>query len=108
MAAARVSTAVPPSASSPRVSRGASVPDGRREREVDVLVVGAGPGGLAVAPELATRGAGRVEVVDREQEAGGIPRHSVHTGYGLRALHGTPSGAAFAHRPPQPAGDARA
>jgi thioredoxin reductase len=84
------------------------VPDGRRERDVDVLVVGAGPGGLAVATELAARGAGRVEVVDREQEAGGVPRHSVHTGYGLRDLHRTLSGPAYARRRTQLAVDAGA
>ncbi|MFD7878521.1 FAD-dependent oxidoreductase, partial [Streptomyces sp. NPDC059766] len=51
-------------------------------RRVDVLVVGAGPAGLATAARLATAGAGRVEVLDREQQAGGVPRHCAHGGYG--------------------------
>ncbi|MGW7194288.1 FAD-binding protein, partial [Streptomyces sp. NPDC054838] len=51
-------------------------------RTVDVLVVGAGPAGLAVAARLAGAGAGRVEVVEREQEAGGVPRHCHHGGFG--------------------------
>ena len=63
---------------------------------VDVLVVGAGPAGLAAAIELRRLGAGRVLVVDREQTAGGIPRHSAHTGYGLRDLHRVLTGPAYA------------
>ena len=50
----------------------------------DVLVVGAGPAGLAAAVELRKLGAGRVLVVDRDEAAGGIPRHSAHTGFGAR------------------------
>ncbi|MET7685439.1 FAD-dependent oxidoreductase [Streptomyces sp. NPDC005423] len=51
-------------------------------REVDVLVVGAGPAGLAVAAALAAAGVGRVEVLEREREAGGVPRHCHHGGFG--------------------------
>lgn len=51
-------------------------------RTVDVLVVGAGPAGLAAAARLATGGAGRVEVLDRERQAGGVPRHCAHGGFG--------------------------
>ncbi|MBK3572760.1 FAD-dependent oxidoreductase [Streptomyces sp. MBT65] len=54
----------------------------RPTREVDVLVVGAGPAGLATAARLATAGVARVEVLDREQHAGGVPRHSHHGGFG--------------------------
>ena len=62
----------------------------------DVLIIGAGPAGLAAAIELRRRGAGRVLVVDREQQAGGIPRHSAHTGYGMRDLHRVLTGPAYA------------
>ncbi|MEO3973694.1 FAD-dependent oxidoreductase [Streptomyces sp. CAU 1734] len=54
-------------------------------RTVDALVVGAGPAGLAAAARLAASGAGRVEVLDRERTAGGIPRHCLHGGFGPRA-----------------------
>ena len=63
---------------------------------VDVLIVGAGPSGLAAAIELRRLGIGRVLVADREQEAGGVPRHSAHTGYGLRDLHRVMPGPAYA------------
>ncbi|MFJ3036823.1 NAD(P)/FAD-dependent oxidoreductase [Streptomyces tendae] len=52
-------------------------------RHVDVLVVGAGPAGLAAASLLATAGA-RVEVLEREQAPGGVPRHCAHRGFGNR------------------------
>ncbi|MGY4979517.1 FAD-dependent oxidoreductase [Streptomyces sp. 900105755] len=52
------------------------------ERHVDVLVVGAGPAGLAAAARLAAAGAGRVEVLEREPEAGGGPRYCAHGGFG--------------------------
>ncbi|MEV7681363.1 FAD-dependent oxidoreductase [Streptomyces sp. NPDC088341] len=54
----------------------------RRPRTVDVLVIGAGPAGLAAAARLAAAGAGTVEVVDREEQAGGVPRHCYHSGFG--------------------------
>ncbi|MFD4628460.1 NAD(P)/FAD-dependent oxidoreductase [Streptomyces sp. NPDC058284] len=60
----------------------------RRERIVDVLVVGAGPAGLATAAGLAAAGVGEVEVVDRERQAGGIPRHCLHGGFGRPGLAG--------------------
>ncbi|OIJ99929.1 oxidoreductase [Streptomyces sp. MUSC 14] len=53
-------------------------------RRVDVLVVGAGPAGLAAAARLAASGAGRVEVLEREQATGGVPRHCAHGGFGTR------------------------
>ncbi|MFI8291633.1 FAD-dependent oxidoreductase [Streptomyces sp. NPDC085614] len=55
---------------------------GDLDRGVDVLVVGAGPAGLAAAGRLAAAGAGRVEVLEREPRAGGIPRHCAHGGFG--------------------------
>jgi thioredoxin reductase len=63
---------------------------------VDVLVVGAGPAGLSAAAELRRLGVRSVLVADREAEAGGIPRHSWHTGYGLRDLHRVMTGPAYA------------
>ncbi|MDQ1006930.1 thioredoxin reductase [Streptomyces sp. V4I23] len=66
------------------LSGDAAGPQTRRERAVDVLVVGTGPAGLAAAARLAAHGAGRVEAVEREQEPGGSPRHSPHRGFGPR------------------------
>ena len=63
-----------------------------------VLVVGAGPAGLTAAFEVASRGIGPVLVVDRESEAGGVPRHCEHNGFGLQDLHRSLSGPAYARR----------
>ncbi|WP_405640081.1 NAD(P)/FAD-dependent oxidoreductase [Streptomyces uncialis] len=58
---------------------------GGTHRDVDVLVVGAGPAGLAAAARLAALGAGRVEILEREREPGGVPRHCFHRGFGTGA-----------------------
>jgi thioredoxin reductase len=68
----------------------------RRVLTPDVLVIGGGPAGLTAAAALAARVKGEVLVLDREQAAGGIPRHSDHTGYGLRDLHRVMKGPAYA------------
>ena len=62
-----------------------------------MLVVGAGPAGLSAA--MALRAAGRsVTVLDREPEAGGIPRHCDHYPYGLREFGRPMKGPEYARR----------
>ncbi|MFE2023144.1 FAD-dependent oxidoreductase [Streptomyces sp. NPDC059499] len=80
----------------------------RSERTVDVLIVGAGPAGLAAGAELAAAGAGRIEILEREQEAGGIPRHCHHGGFGGRLTRGGADGPAYARRSVAAAVDAGA
>ena len=63
-----------------------------------VLVLGGGPAGLAAAVELRRHGVPGVLVVEREAEAGGIPRHARHQGFGLRDLRRPLSGPAYARR----------
>ena len=62
------------------------------------VIVGGGPSGLASAIELRRRGISPVTVIEREREAGGIPRHSDHTGFGLRDLRTVLSGPRYAER----------
>lgn len=52
--------------------------------EIDVAIIGGGPSGLAAATQLKQRGISRVVVLERETEAGGIPRHCGHPPFGMR------------------------
>ncbi|MER7952227.1 FAD-dependent oxidoreductase [Streptomyces sp. NPDC096079] len=67
-------------------------------RTVDVLVVGAGPAGLAAAARLAAAGAGLVEVLERESAAGGVPRHCARPGFGADPRGRPLDGPAYARR----------
>jgi thioredoxin reductase len=64
----------------------------------DVIVVGAGPAGLSAAVALRAQGVAHVLVLDREAEAGGIPRHCGHYPYGLREFRRLMKGPAYAAR----------
>jgi thioredoxin reductase len=66
--------------------------------EGPVAVVGGGPAGLAAAVELRRQGVSEVVVLEREPEAGGIPRHAKHQGFGLRDQRRPLSGPAYAQR----------
>ena len=54
------------------------------EETCAVAVVGGGTAGLAAAAELKRMQVGKVVVLEREAEAGGIPRHCGHYPFGLR------------------------
>jgi NADPH-dependent 2,4-dienoyl-CoA reductase/sulfur reductase-like enzyme len=63
-----------------------------------VAIVGGGPSGLAVASGLAKAGVDDVVVLDREANAGGIPRHCGHSPFGLREFHRVLSGPEYTRR----------
>ena len=65
---------------------------------VSVVVIGGGPSGLTAAAALAPAVDGEVLVLEREAQAGGIPRHSDHLGYGVRDLRRVVTGPAYARR----------
>lgn len=65
-------------------------------RSADVLIVGAGPAGLAAALELKKLGINDIVVAERESEAGGIPRMCGHIGFGLTDLHRVMTGPGYA------------
>ena len=67
-------------------------------KQVDVLIVGGGPAGLAAAIELKKLGVKDVLVAERESEAGGIPRMCGHIGFGITDLHRVMTGPAYARK----------
>ena len=80
---------------------GSLLPEVRRQQAVglqscDVLIVGAGPAGLSAAIELKKQGIKNILVVDRESEAGGMPRFCNHIGFGIVDLWGLYTGPRYA------------
>ena len=63
----------------------------------DVVVIGAGPSGLGAAAALARQGLG-VVVVERQAEAGGIPRFCGHSPFGMREFGRVLGGRDYARR----------
>jgi thioredoxin reductase len=62
----------------------------------DVVIIGAGPAGLSAAIRLRELGVKDVVVLEREAEAGGIPRHCGHFGFGWESHRSLMSGPKFA------------
>ncbi len=70
----------------------------RGSRNADVLIVGAGPAGLAAALELKRLGINDIVIAERESEAGGIPRLCGHKGFGLRDFRRVMTGPSYARK----------
>jgi len=52
--------------------------------QYEVIIIGAGPSGLAAARSLLEQGIKNVLLLEREKEAGGVPRHCRHPTFGLQ------------------------
>ncbi|MGN1074298.1 MAG: FAD-dependent oxidoreductase, partial [Eubacteriales bacterium] len=64
----------------------------------DVTVIGAGPAGLAAAIAAKEAGAGRVLILERAQEPGGILNQCIHNGFGLHRFGEELTGPEYAGR----------
>ncbi len=62
----------------------------------DVVIIGGGPAGLSAARRLAELGIADVVVLEREAEAGGVPRHCGHSGFGWQSHRRIWTGPRFA------------
>ncbi len=64
----------------------------------DIVIIGAGPAGLAAAVSARKNGIGRILVVDRESSAGGILNQCIHNGFGLHKFKEELTGPEYAER----------
>lgn len=68
------------------------------DTEVGILIVGAGPAGLAAAIAARENGAESILIIEREKEPGGILRQCIHNGFGLHRFHEELTGPEYARR----------
>ena len=65
---------------------------------VDVLVIGAGPAGLAAAIAAKKAGVDNMIILEREDQPGGILRQCIHNGFGLHRFKEELTGPEYAQR----------
>lgn len=64
----------------------------------DVVVIGAGPAGLAAAISASQAGARDVTIIERDEELGGILKQCIHNGFGLHYFGEELTGPEYAER----------
>lgn len=67
-------------------------------RDIDILIIGAGPAGLAAAIAAREDGIESLLVIERENEPGGILRQCIHNGFGLHRFKEELTGPEYAQR----------
>lgn len=66
--------------------------------KIDVLIIGAGPAGVAAGIGARKEGAERVVVLERDWDLGGILQQCIHPGFGLRTFKEELTGPEYMHR----------
>lgn len=66
--------------------------------EIDVLIIGGGPAGVAAALALRQQGVARVVLLEREAELGGATRHCSHSPFGMLEYRRVLIGSAYGRR----------
>ncbi len=67
-------------------------------RQVDIVVIGGGPAGLAAAIEAKKNGVEDILVIERDRELGGILMQCIHNGFGLHVFKEELTGPEYAER----------
>lgn len=65
-------------------------------KQIDVVIIGGGPAGLAAAVELHKQGVRDMVILEREASLGGILRQCIHDGFGLGRFGESLSGPEYA------------
>ena len=65
---------------------------------IDVLIIGAGPAGVAAGIGAKQEGAKNVVVIERDWDLGGILQQCIHPGFGLRTFKEELTGPEYMHR----------
>ena len=68
------------------------------DQHVDILIIGAGPAGLAAAIAARESGIESLLILEREKEPGGILRQCIHNGFGLHRFKEELTGPEYARR----------
>ena len=66
--------------------------------KIDVLIIGAGPAGVAAGIGAKKQGAENVVVLERDWDLGGILQQCIHPGFGLRTFREELTGPEYMHR----------
>lgn len=66
--------------------------------DYDLIIIGGGSAGLAAAIEADNLGSGRILLIERDKELGGILQQCIHNGFGLHEFHEELSGPEYAER----------
>ena len=67
-----------------------------KELSFDVVIIGAGPAGLAAAIGAKKNGAQNVVIIERDRYSGGILPQCIHNGFGLRMFNSDLTGPEYA------------
>ncbi len=64
----------------------------------EIVIIGGGPAGLAAAASAKQHGAGRILILERDNQLGGILNQCIHNGFGLHTFHEELTGPEYANR----------
>ena len=68
------------------------------KRVFDVIIIGAGPAGLAAALAAKREGAEKVAIIERDKYSGGILQQCIHNGFGLHLFNTDLTGPEYAEK----------